>query len=94
MCFAWVKAKASANLLRHGINFADAATTFSDQQALTIVDPSTDHEERYVTMAMDATGRVLVTVYTWRGDAVRLISARKATAGERRRYIQARRSDL
>ena len=46
----------------------------------------TDDEERWVTMGRDALGRVLVVVYTWRGESVRLISARKATARERRRY--------
>jgi len=45
-----------------------------------------DEEERWVTMGLDATGRVLVVVYTWRAESVRLISARKATARERRRY--------
>ncbi len=35
---------------------------------------------------MDAFGRVLVVVYTWRGDNVRLISARKATEKERKQY--------
>jgi len=49
-------------------------------------DPFSDDEERWVTMGRDVLGRVLVVVYTWRGEGVRLISARKATARERRRY--------
>jgi uncharacterized DUF497 family protein len=52
-------------------------------------DPFSDDEERWVTMGLDVLGRVLVIVYTWRGESVRLISARKATARERRRYEDA-----
>lgn len=53
-------------------------------------DPFPDEEERCVTMGLDALGRVLVVVYTWRGESVRLISARRATARERRRYEEAK----
>jgi uncharacterized DUF497 family protein len=93
MRFHWDKAKASANLLRHGVDFADAATSFDDERALTIPDPDAIHEERFVTLAMDARGRILVTVWTVRDDAIRLISARKASAGERRRYANRLKGD-
>jgi len=43
-------------------------------------------EERFVTIGMDALGRILVVVYTWRGERLRLISARKATPRERSEY--------
>lgn len=43
-------------------------------------------EIRYVTVGMDALARLLVVVYTWRGDAIRIISARQATPRERRQY--------
>ncbi len=43
-------------------------------------------EERFVTMAMDPNGRVLVTVYAYAGENRRIISARKASSGERKRY--------
>ena len=49
-------------------------------------DPSAHEEERWVTLGLDALGRVLVVVYAWRGESVRVISARKATPRERRRY--------
>jgi uncharacterized DUF497 family protein len=61
----------------------------SDERALTVPDRSA-RDERFVTMGMDALGRVLVVVYTWREDDVRLISARRATAAERRRYGKGR----
>ncbi len=52
-------------------------------------DPLSDDEERWITMGLDALDRILVIVYTWRGEGLRLISARKATARERRRYEDA-----
>ncbi len=83
--YEWDASKAQANLLKHGIDFADAATVFEDTYARTRLgdDP---RETRYVTMGMDALARVLVVVYTWRDDRVRIISARKATPRERREY--------
>src|SRR5690606_2762818 len=77
----------------YGVDFADAATSPDDERAWTIPDPDAVHEERCVTLAMDAHGRILVTVWTAREDVIRLISARKASAGERRRYANRRKSD-
>ena len=54
--------------------------------AVTISDPDAIDEERFVTLAADPTGRVLVTVYTYSGANRRIISARKASPGERKRY--------
>lgn len=56
-----------------------------DEFAITVPEDRAN-EERFVTMGMDALGRVLVVVYTWRGDRARLISARQATKRERREY--------
>jgi uncharacterized DUF497 family protein len=81
----WDAEKAAANLRKHGVDFAEAATVLSDELALTVPDRAAQ-EERFVTMGMDALGRILVVVYTWREDDVRLISARRATASERRQY--------
>jgi len=81
----WDEDKASANLRKHGVDFADAATVLEDEAALTMPDGQTS-EERSVTVGMDALGRVLVVVYTWRDDEPRLISARKANRTERRQY--------
>jgi uncharacterized protein len=77
------------NSQKHGISFADAVAALEDDVALTMRDPYSSEEERWVTMGLDALGRVLVVVYTWRGEILRLISARKATASERRRYEEA-----
>ncbi|RIL06831.1 MAG: hypothetical protein DCC71_05410 [Proteobacteria bacterium] len=81
----WDRAKADANLRKHGIDFADAATVLTDDLALTRPDDDPD-EPRFVTLGMDALGRILVVAYTWRTDEIRLISARRATASERRQY--------
>jgi len=43
-------------------------------------------EERFVTLCRDPLARVLVVVFTWRGDRIRLISGRKATPREQREY--------
>jgi len=54
--------------------------------ALTDTDPDASDEERYVCLGLDPEGRLLVTVYTDRGENVRVISSRPASPGERRRY--------
>lgn len=85
--FEWDPAKAQANLKKHGVHFAQAATVLEDDYAITIED---DHptERRFITLGRDETGEVLVVVYTYRGDSIRLISARKASAAERRTYAR------
>jgi uncharacterized DUF497 family protein len=59
--FEWDERKARANLRKHGIDFADAATVFQDDRAMTVADDDPG-EERYATIAMDAMGRILVVV--------------------------------
>ncbi|NJP21027.1 MAG: BrnT family toxin [Hydrococcus sp. CRU_1_1] len=73
------------NLQKHGVDFADAVSIFADPAALTIMDEHPD-EDRFVTLGMNAFGQLLVVVYTWRGDNIRIISARQATKSERRQY--------
>jgi hypothetical protein len=81
----WDADEASANLDKHGVDFADAVLVLSDELALTMPDSDPD-EERFVTLGSDALGRVLVVTYTWRDEDIRLISARRATRVERRQY--------
>lgn len=85
MSFEWDPNKATINFNKHGVDFADAATIFDDSNAITINDHDHD-EERLVTIGMDAYGRILVVVYTWRDDVIRIISARKATKNEQKQY--------
>jgi len=85
MDYQWDANKSATNLKKHRVDFADAVTVFSDDFALTITDDYPD-EERFVTIGMDALGRILVVIYTWRGNSIRIISARKATHRERKQY--------
>jgi len=82
----WDPAKAQSNLERHGVDFADAAVALEDPYALTIRDPFSDDEERFITLCADPAGRTLVVVFTWRSERIRIISAREATPQERRKY--------
>ena len=85
MKYQWDKTKAASNLQKHGIEFADAVSVFSDKLAITIPDNRFD-EERFVTIGTDVFGRILVIVFTWRSEDIRLISARLAERRERKQY--------
>ncbi|MHB0878161.1 MAG: BrnT family toxin [Anaerolineae bacterium] len=85
MQYHWDPRKARTNLRKHGVAFTDAVTALADDAALTIEDDE-EGEERFVTLGMDALGRMLVVVYTCRGEDLRIISARRATAREREEY--------
>lgn len=85
--FRWDPRKAAANLRKHRINFHEAATVLNDPVSTTF--PDADHsslELRFVTIGMSTGGRILVVVHAEEGDAVRIISARRATRHERRFY--------
>ncbi len=83
--FEWDCEKAILNLKKHGVDFADAVSVLEDERAVTVPYDYPD-EERFITIGMDSFGRILVVVYTWRKNRIRLISARKATAKEISQY--------
>jgi len=83
--FEWDKSKAKENQSKHGISFADTFAVFENPNAVTLEDFRKD-EQRYATIGMDAFGRILVVVYTWREENIRIISARKAVRYEVRQY--------
>ena len=83
--YEWDPQKARENRRKHGVSFADAAAALEDEQALTVEDDYPD-EQRFITLGRDPFGRVLVVVYTYRYQRIRIISTRKATPGERRQY--------
>lgn len=85
MEYEWDQDKADSNLQKHKVDFADAAHALEDENALTMEDLDLG-EQRFITMGTDALGRLLVVVYTWRGERIRVISARKATRRERNQY--------
>lgn len=79
-------AKARSNLRKHGVSFAHAEQALRDDMALTVKDPDSRGEQRFVTLGMDALGRVLVVIHTPRGERTRVISARRASRGETEQY--------
>lgn len=85
--FEWDDQKAASNLHKHGVSFDEAVSAFGDALALTFSD--TDHaevEERSRTYGISNKERLLVVVHTERRNAVRIISARKATRYEKSIY--------
>lgn len=87
MAFEWDPQKALANVAKHGVRFAEALGVFEDDYAITITDHESDpDEERFVTVGMGVTGRLLVAVYSYHGTNIRIISARTATRSEREQY--------
>jgi uncharacterized protein len=81
----WDRRKSAANLLKHGVRFSEAVTVLYDDLAVTVEDDDSD-ERRFVTVGAGAGGEILVVVFTWREERVRLISARRAAPKERRAY--------
>ncbi len=87
--FDWDAPKSSANLRKHGVSFEEAASVFGDPLALTFSDP--DHsirEARFVTIGQSHRHLLLVVAHIERGQAIRIISARKTTKHERTIYEQ------
>ncbi|MBC8420014.1 MAG: BrnT family toxin [Proteobacteria bacterium] len=86
MKIIWDPDKAKSNFRKHRIHFSDAESVLYDPMALTLEDHDVKGEKRFVTVGTDSMGRIVVAVYTYRGDNIRLISARKATPSERKYY--------
>jgi len=89
MHFEWDKAKAASNAKKHGVRFPEAVVALQDGAAITIEDPDSEGEDRFVSIGADDLGRFLVTVFTYRDDGMRIISSRRATKKERRLYEDA-----
>jgi len=87
LAFEWDPRKAALNLAKHKVSFVEAVTAFGDPLGQIIDDPrySAD-EERFVLLGRSDRRRLLVVMFTERGEAIRLISARRATPRERRRH--------
>ena len=82
----WDPAKAEENWRKQGVYFMEAANVLLDPRGITQEDPSALGEQRLVTVGMDLLARILIVVYTYRGELPRLISARRATREERQQY--------
>ena len=87
MKFEWDDAKNQINIMKHGMSFESASYVFMDPMRFEIFDDRFD-EDRFVVIGR--VGDVVYVVYTEREDAIRIISARKATIAERRMYYDRR----
>jgi len=84
--YQWDPHKAAVNVKKHGVEFADAVGVFEDEFALWQETIGDHDEERYIALGTDFLGRILVVVFTFRVERVRIISPRKATESERKTY--------
>ena len=85
--FEWDGKKAESNDRKHGVTFDEASTVFGDPLGLLMPDPDHSlHEQRYLLLGMSNQQRLLVVAFAERPPRTRLISARRATRRERRRY--------
>ena len=85
--FEWDEDKAESNLKKHHVSFAEAATIFNDPNIASIPDP--DHsevEDRFISIGRSFIARILIVIHTFRNTRIRLISARKATKAEKKKY--------
>ena len=87
MQFDWDPKKARSNAKKHALSFEEAATIFYDPLSATFDDPDhSDEESRFVTVGYSSRNRLCVVVHTERKGMLRMISARQATAEERKRH--------
>lgn len=87
MKFEWDPHKAEINFRKHGVSFDEAGSVFLDRLALSGQDP--EHsvgESRYITFGISSLNRLLSVSHAYRPGAIRIISARRVTRGERRLY--------
>jgi len=85
--FEWDAEKADANLQKHGVSFDEASTVFGDPLSLLMSDPDhSEDEERYIVLGKSAHQKLLVVAFAERPPNTRLMSARRATRAERKRY--------
>jgi uncharacterized DUF497 family protein len=88
--FEWDDEKAASNYRKHHVLFETAALVFEDPNCMTIQDRTVDGEDRWQTIGRVQGMLLLLVAHTVQGEeddeTVRIISARKVTAHERRRY--------
>ena len=87
MRFEWDPQKAARNRAKHGVSFEEAATVFGDPLGRIVDDPRHSRgEQRYVLLGHSRRQRLVAVMFTERGEAVRIISERRATRQERKDY--------
>ena len=78
--------KDAANIAKHGLSLVEGEGVLNDPLGLTVEDDSSAGESRWITVGMNASGELLVVIWTERDEGERLISVRRATAKERKDY--------
>lgn len=92
LTYEWDKRKEAANIKNHGVSFHEASTVFLDPLSMSFYDPDhSDDEDRFITLGMATTGKMLFISHTDRGAVTRIISAREATRKECEGYEKAKR---
>jgi uncharacterized DUF497 family protein len=86
MQFEWDRRKAEANRRKHRVAFGEAVSVFYDPLSATFPDPDALRDERFITIGKSSSQRLLAVVHAERGETIRIISARLATAHERKRH--------
>jgi uncharacterized protein len=87
MEFEWDAQKAASNLSKHGVSFEEASSVFHDRLHELYLDVAHAEEEvRFIIIGVSSSRRLLVVAFTQRGETIRVISARKAVARERKIY--------
>ena len=89
MLFDWDTDKAKANEAKHGITFEEAMTAFADEQAQIYDDEEhSEYEERFILLGYSKKTNLLMVCHCYKEDdtITRIISARKATTHERKKY--------
>jgi hypothetical protein len=90
--FDWDSSKAISNFEKHRISFEEAVTVFVDEEGLDLEDSKhSTSESRRIRIGTSIENRVLTVVYTVRRiddekESIRVISARQASAKERKAY--------
>jgi uncharacterized protein len=85
--FEWDTNKAASNYAKHGVTFEAAKGVFKDPFAIEQLDDRANYgEDRFILLGMASGNRLLVVIYTMRGDRIRIISARGAEPYEQREY--------
>jgi uncharacterized DUF497 family protein len=84
--FEWDVDKAFANVKKHGVDFQTSVEIFFDPFLMAVEDKIEEGELRHHALGMTKSWQILFVAFVWRGDDIRMISARLATNSERKRY--------
>lgn len=82
----WDSVKAKSNRLKHRVFFSEVEPVFYDPNAISFEDVNSKGEARFIVIGLDSLARLVVVVYTYRNNVIRIISARKASKAEQKTY--------